>query len=338
MADRTIEYPLLLIDGNNLINRTYFTPGFQELETEQGLRIGALYGFFRNMFLLIEDYPQNKPIVCWDGGKSPKRLELLPNYKQREKKEDETGQTPLYEQIDMAINVLPELFGIPCLKFRDVEADDIIAFCSLHTHNSVIYSNDKDFAQLIRPGHSLVKSSRKGVERFTHGNYKTASKWKIYPKEVKLLLALMGDKADNVPGVPSVGQKVAQRILETLREKPYWESTIEGDYQNLKTVCQEIVESSQKRTWRIKKVLDHWEDFELSLKVVDLYRNDLLEDEQKEIIIQVCNSIHHMEFEKCQELLFEWEFILDLETAQKVINKGYVREESDLATSILDFL
>jgi DNA polymerase-1 len=331
-----IKESLLLVDGNNILQRAYHIPGFQKLETTNGLRIGALYGFLRAIFNIADANPRFRMVVCWDGGRCPRRMSLKASYKDRPKKEDTTGQMPVYDQISLAEEVLADM-GIASFRFPQVEADDIIAVLSLNSQSSIIYSNDKDFAQLIRPGHRLVRTAKREDEYLRYDNYRIRSKHELDPLEFRLFLSISGDKIDGVPGVSGLGDKSAIALLKASREKPYASKMLDpvnGDPSLLQGVAQEILDAKVPRMGRLKYLKEKWPEFLQSLALVDLWRKDLLSEELIEKCIARCNEKRPFNREGLEDRFDEYDFLLDLDSIEDYCNGVEDEDAEDIWDSI----
>lgn len=332
-----ISQSLLLVDGNNILQRTYHILGFQRLETPEGLRIGALYGFLRAIFNIADANPRYRMVVCWDGGRCPRRMSLRETYKDRVKKEDTTGQMPIYEQISLAEEILSEM-GIVSLRFRQVEADDIISVLSRNCQGSLIYSNDKDFAQLIRPGHRLVKTAKREEVYLRYDNLREVSKYKLDPLELRLFLAISGDKVDGVPGVSGLGEKTTIAFLQKSREKAYASKMLDpinGNVSLLRDLAQELMDDKSLKMGRLKHLEDKWGEFQQSLALVDLWRQDLLSEEITDLCIQRCNQKGIFNREAVEERFDSYDFLLDVDAMEDYCNGIEEDDSEDILNAFL---
>lgn len=332
MSKFKIDQSILLIDGNNIINRSYHIKSLQNLQTSYGLKLGALYGFLNSVFKIAEDNMRYKLVVCWDGGRSNRRMALKETYKNRKKREDTTGQVPLYDQIAMAEEILGQM-GVPSLRYAGVEADDIIAVLSREARGSLIYSNDKDFAQLIRPGHRWVRTATRNEEYFDHNNLEKIYKHGLTPLETRLFLAISGDAIDGVPGIKGIGDKTAIYLLKYLRDVDYGSSVLEvngGSTHMLKKAAKDIMDSGVPRMNRLAYVESRWEDFERSLALVDLWREDLLDPEIGQECIEKVEERTYFSRDLVQELFDKYEFMLDIDSMEECCKPKF-DEESSLA-------
>ncbi len=210
---------LFLIDGYALIYRAFFAMLARPLTTSRGENTSVAWGI-ANFLLRLAD--RHRPeYVAWvhDAGTSF-RHERFPDYKATRQKLDEELQQDFDHSITR-VEALLAAFRVPLLAVPGYEADDVIATlagqAAARGVDVVIVSGDKDFYQLIGPRVSLLNPGRGGPaaveERFvTAAN--AAERLGVPPEQTVDFLALVGDTADNVPGVRGVGEKTAQKLLQ----------------------------------------------------------------------------------------------------------------------------
>ena len=199
---------LVLIDGSALIFRAFFAIP-SSFMTPEGLHTNAVYGFALMLNKLLAGRFPDHAAVVFDTPKPTFRAERYPEYKADRPPMDNT----LREQIPW-IHKLVDAHKLPRLAVPGYEADDIIGTL---THQAVtagmevlIVSGDKDFAQLIGPSVRMLDSMR----QVTYDAALVKKKWGVPPEQFVDFLALMGDKIDNIPGVPGIGKKTAATLLE----------------------------------------------------------------------------------------------------------------------------
>jgi len=201
--------PIVLVDGSSYLYRAFHA--LPPLTNSAGQATGAVKGVISMIRRLHKDYPGSPVAVVFDAKGKTFRDEMFPEYKaQRPPMPDE-----LREQVE-PIHAIVRAMGLPLLCVEGVEADDVIGTlarqASAQGRPVVISTGDKDMAQLVGDHVTLVNTmtdtvlDRAGVEQ----------KFGIPPELVIDLLALMGDKTDNIPGVPGVGEKTALGLLQGL--------------------------------------------------------------------------------------------------------------------------
>jgi DNA polymerase-1 len=201
--------PLVLVDGSSYIYRAYHA--LPSLTNSQGLATGAVKGVINMLRRLQKDYPESIIAVVFDAKGKTFRDELFAEYKaHRPPMPDD-----LREQIK-PIHGIVRAMGLPLLCVEGVEADDVIgtlaAEASSHSREVVISTGDKDMAQLVNEYVTLVNT----MTDTTMDPAGVREKFGIPPELIIDYLALMGDKVDNIPGVPGVGEKTALALLQGL--------------------------------------------------------------------------------------------------------------------------
>ncbi|MFT8797630.1 DNA polymerase I [Zymomonas mobilis] len=211
MTEYSDKPHLILIDGSGYIFRAYHR--LPPLTNKAGLPAGAVYGFTTMLWKLVEnirkqdDAPTHFAVI-FDSSRKSFRQDLYPAYKAHRPPppEDLVPQFPLIREATRA-------FSVPSIEQEGLEADDIIACYSRvaleRGFQVTVYSSDKDLMQLIQPRLNLFDP----VNNCLIGSEQVVKKFGVVPEKLGDLLALMGDTADNIPGVPGVGPKTASRLI-----------------------------------------------------------------------------------------------------------------------------
>lgn len=200
---------VVLIDGSSLIYRAFFAIP-SDFRTSLGLPTNATYGFALMFRKILAGKKPSMGAVVWDTPGRTFRDEMYPAYKaHRPRMPDE-----LEVQIEW-IHKIVEAHDFPTLSAPGFEADDVIGTLTKQAialgHEVHIISADKDFAQLISDDVKMIDTMRD----ITYDPELVRKKWGVPPSSIVDLLALMGDKVDNVPGVAGIGQKGAAKLIET---------------------------------------------------------------------------------------------------------------------------
>ncbi|MDR0690385.1 MAG: DNA polymerase I [Spirochaetaceae bacterium] len=245
--------PLYLIDAYGLIYRSYFAFMSRPLRNPAGKNVSALFGFARALISLLDEGAPGMDDAEKPLEKAPKPLRLgvvfdspaptfrhrqYPEYKATRQKapEDLHAQVPLVEETLRAL-------GVPVLRAEGYEADDIIATlarrCQGENRRCYILSSDKDLLQLVgqgtyelRPAKAVRTEAGGAVSRGGYelvGPAEVKAEWGVLPDKVLDLLALIGDSADNVPGVKGVGEKTAVKLMARY-------GSLDGIYRNLAAI------------------------------------------------------------------------------------------------------
>jgi DNA polymerase-1 len=206
---------LLLVDGHYYLYRSFFA--IRGLTNSKGEPTNAIYGFVKALRRMISDLKPDYAAVVWDAGLPERRTQLQPEYKQhRDEMPDdlEVQQEPLQKIVPM--------MGVASVFLENHEADDLIASYVTEARGMgiecVVATNDKDILQLVSDGVSIYSTAKTDVGE-GNGGFKllgipeVREKWGVDPERIADVLALTGDSADNIPGVPGVGGKTAAKWI-----------------------------------------------------------------------------------------------------------------------------
>lgn len=217
---------LFIVDAMALAFRSYHAIS-RPLTTSSGMPTQAIYGSLMFFFNLIEKEKPDYLLVASDCAAPTFRHDLYDGYKahRKEMPEDLAVQIPyLYRAF--------EALGCPVLKQEGLEADDLIGSLVHQWSNEslkcFIVSGDKDFLQLVGPDVSLYSPKKGGIVTVTDVAGVKA-KYGVGPEHVIDILALVGDTADNVPGVPGIGEKGAAKLIQNF-------GSLESIYENLDNI------------------------------------------------------------------------------------------------------
>ena len=200
---------LILVDGSSYLFRAYHA--LPPLTNSKGLNTGAAKGVIGMIRKLVADYDGDQVVVVFDAKGPTFRHEMYADYKaNRPPMPDE-----LREQIE-PIHAAIKAMGLPLICIGGVEADDVIGTLSVEAASSgrevVISTGDKDMAQLVNDKVTLINT----MNNTAMDSAGVVDKFGVPPELIIDLLALMGDKVDNIPGVAGVGEKTATALLQHL--------------------------------------------------------------------------------------------------------------------------
>jgi DNA polymerase-1 len=199
--------PIVLVDGSSYLYRAYHA--VPPLTNSLGKPTGAVKGIVNMMRRLQNDYPLSTHVVVFDAQGRTFRDDIFSGYK--------ANRSPmpvqLRYQIEPVHNIIRAM-GMPILSYKGVEADDVIGTLAVEASEAgkavVISTSDKDLAQLVNQNVTLENTmtnrllDREGV----------IQKFGVPPELIVDYLALLGDRSDNIPGVPGVGVKSALGLLQ----------------------------------------------------------------------------------------------------------------------------
>lgn len=231
---------LYLLDGMALAYRAHFALIRSPIYTSKGFNTSAIFGFTNTLVSLIADQKPSHLAVVFDTSAPTERHVLHPEYKANREAmpEDLAAALPHLSRI-------AEAFGIPILKMDGYEADDIIGTLA---HRAVgegfdevfMVTPDKDFGQLVTDRIKMYRPSRKGDGAEILDVEAIKEKWGIERVDQVIdMLGLCGDTSDNIPGVPGIGPKTAEKLLAT--------------YDNVENLIAHVDELKGKQQERIRE-------------------------------------------------------------------------------------
>lgn len=216
---------LLLIDGHSILNRAYY--GLPDLTNSKGQHTNAVYGFLNMMFKYIDTEKPDHFAVAFDVSAPTFRHEMYKEYKGTRHPMDPElkEQVPMIQEMLMAMDV-------PIVKKAGLEADDILGTLSVQAEKAgyevTIVSGDRDLLQLATDHVkiSIPKTKKTGTEIEDYYAKDVLASKGVTPQEFIDVKALWGDTADNIPGVPSIGEKTATAIIQSYQ-------TVENAYAHI---------------------------------------------------------------------------------------------------------
>lgn len=198
---------LILVDGSSYLYRAFHA--LPPLTNRNGQPTGAVYGVVRMVRKLLEQEQPDRVAVIFDAKGKTFRHEMYSDYK--------ANRPPMPDDLQVQIEPLHQLIkalGIPLLSEAGVEADDVIGTLAkiavADKHRVLISTGDKDMAQLVNKDVTLINTMNDAYMDVAG----VSEKFGVTPEQIIDYLALMGDKVDNIPGVPGVGPKTATKWLQ----------------------------------------------------------------------------------------------------------------------------
>ena len=204
---------IVLIDGHSILNRAFY--GVPDLTNSEGLHTNAIYGFLNIMFKILEEEKPEYLTVAFDVHAPTFRHEMYAEYKGTRK--------PMLDELREQVPVMKEVLkamGIKIIEQAGLEADDLLGTlskkCEANGMDVSIISGDRDLLQLATERVKIripkTKQGKTEVEDYYAVDVK--ERYGVSPKEFIDVKALMGDTSDNIPGVPSIGEKTATKIVQ----------------------------------------------------------------------------------------------------------------------------
>ena len=203
---------IVLIDGHSILNRAFY--GLPDLTNAEGLHTNAIYGFLTIMFKLLEEEKPEYLTVAFDVH--------APTFRHKMYAESKGTRNPMADELRQQVPVIKEVLhamGVKMIECAGLEADDLIGTLSNRCENEgmevTVISGDRDLLQLATEHVKIrIPKTKQGKTEIEDYYAKDVEeRYQVTPKEFIDLKALMGDTADNIPGVPSIGEKTATKII-----------------------------------------------------------------------------------------------------------------------------
>ena len=275
---------LLLIDGHSILSRAFY--GIPMLTSSRGIHTNAVYGFLNILFKVIDEEQADHLAVAFDLSRHTFRTELFSGYKgtRKEMPEELREQVPIIQEILKAMN-------IPILTMEQYEADDILGTIAKRSQKEgisvTVLSGDRDLLQLADEDIkiSIPKTSKGRTEVFQYYPEDVKAEWGVTPLEFIDMKGLMGDSSDNIPGVPSIGEKTARTIIQQFH-------SIENAYAHI----DEVPKRAQKA------LAEHYDMAQLSKKLATIITEVPIDFTYEQA------AVADMYNEKALELMKQYEF------------------------------
>ena len=319
---------ILLIDGHSILNRAFY--GIPDLTNSEGRHTGAVYGFLNILFRILDEEKPDYLTVAFDVHEPTFRHKIYSQYKGTRK----PMPSELREQVPLIQEMLTAM-GIKIVSKGGYEADDLLGTLARKSEQKgmdvTILSGDRDLLQLATEKVMIrLPKTSKGkttIEDF-HGE-QVLEKYQVTPPQIIDLKALMGDSADNIPGIPGVGEKTATKLIVQY-----------GSIENAHDHLEEIKPNKAKESLR-----DHYDLAQLSKTLATINTDSPLEYDYQEARLgnlytqeafQLCkrlefkNLLSHFENVSAEEETLEENFFTceDLAGAESIFEKaascGYV--------------
>ena len=246
-----VNNKVCVIDGNALMHRAFHainTP----LTAPDGTPTNAVFGFFNMFMKFVTALKPDVTICTFDHGKATHRLELFEEYKANRPKMDDKlrVQFPIVEQVLHAMDV-------PIVVEEGWEGDDVMGsiskLCDEQGRVCYLVTGDKDMNQLVCDSVFTVTTDRKANNVIIRDEEAVRERFGVRPNQIVDYLALVGDHADNIPGVEGIGDKGAAQLLQKY-------DTLDGIYSNL----------SDFKGKRLENLINHKDDAYLSQKLATI--------------------------------------------------------------------
>lgn len=247
---------LVLIDGHSILNRAFF--GLPDLTNSEGLHTNAVYGFLNILFKILEEEQPDYLTVAFDVHAPTFRHKMFDAYKGTRSPMDDA----LRQQVPLMKEMLTAM-GVRIVEMEGYEADDILGtIAGMGEREGMdvsVVSGDRDLLQLATDHVKIriPKTKKTGTEIEDYLAADVKARYLVTPKEFIDVKALMGDTADNIPGVPGIGEKTATALIEK--------------YGNIEAVHEDAANVKPPRA--SKNIVEFWDQAVLSKELATIITN-----------------------------------------------------------------
>ncbi len=244
---------LVLIDGHSILNRAFF--GLPDLTNSEGLHTNAVYGFLNILFKILEEEKPDYLTVAFDVHAPTFRHKMFDTYKGTRSPMDDA----LRQQVPLMKEMLTAM-GVRIVEMEGYEADDILGtIAGMGEREGMdvsVVSGDRDLLQLATEHVKIriPKTKKTGTEIEDYLAADVKARYMVTPKEFIDVKALMGDTADNIPGVPGIGEKTATALIEK--------------YGNIEAVHEDAANVKPPRA--SKNIVEFWDQAVLSKELATI--------------------------------------------------------------------
>lgn len=274
---------LLLLDSNSLMNRAFYA--LPPLTNSDGINTNAILGFMNMLFKMKEEINPDSIIATFDL--------KAPTFRHKEYSEYKAGRNKMPPELAEQFPIIKELFklmGIKIFEIEGFEADDIIGTVSRFAEDNdsevFVVTGDKDALQLASDRTKIVITKKGVSETAVYDEKAFINEFEVTPHQFIDVKGLMGDKSDNIPGVPGVGEKTAFKLI-----KEY--GSIEEVLKNIDNIAgkklKENLESNTEQAIFSKKLATIMREVPIELTVEDISSND------KENILEIKKMLMKLE-------------------------------------------
>ena len=299
---------ICVIDGNALMHRAFHAIS-TSLRSSDGTPTNAVFGFFNMFCKFVSELKPDVTLCTFDHGKATHRLELFGDYKANRPKMDDDlrVQFPVVEEVLHSMDV-------PIIVEEGWEGDDVMGtiskMCSDNNLTCYLVTGDKDMNQLVANNIFTVTTDRKAKDVIIRDSEAVKARFGVRPDQIIDYLAIVGDHADNIPGVEGIGEKGAAQLLEKY-------GTLDKIYENL----------SDFKGKRLENLINHKDDAYLSQKLATINTELNLDLD--------LNSIQSFNYDEnaLNETLEQFELRATAASFKKMMNVLKLNESDNLETS-----
>ncbi|MBS6601104.1 MAG: DNA polymerase I [Clostridium sp.] len=323
---------LLILDSNSLMNRAFYA--LPPLTTSEGISTSAIYGFMNMLLKMKEEIKPDYIVAAFDR--------KAPTFRHKEYSDYKAGRKKMPAELAMQFPIIKDILKNLAIEIYEIdgfEADDIIGtvanLCEKEGIEVYVVTGDKDALQLASENINVIITKKGVTETAEYNKQAFIHEYKITPKQFIDVKGLMGDKSDNIPGVPGIGEKTAFKLIQTY-------GSIEEVLNNVENVngkkLKENLEEYREQALFSKKLATIITEVPIDINLDDIKSNDnfnkealkeqLMKLEMKKLLYKIIGE------DEKKEISINKETINTLEALKKTLEE--IKDEAFFTYTVLD--
>ena len=323
---------LLILDSNSLMNRAFYA--LPPLTNSEGISTSAIYGFMNMLLKMKEEIKPDYIVAAFDR--------KAPTFRHKEYSDYKAGRKKMPAELAMQFPIIKDILKNLAIEIYEIdgfEADDIIGtvanLCEKEGIEVYVVTGDKDALQLASENINVIITKKGVTETAEYNKQAFIHEYKITPKQFIDVKGLMGDKSDNIPGVPGIGEKTAFKLIQTY-------GSIEEVLNNVENVngkkLKENLEEYREQALFSKKLATIITEVPIDINLDDIKSNDnfnkealkeqLMKLEMKKLLYKIIGE------DEKKEISINKETINTLEALKKTLEE--IKDEAFFTYTVLD--
>lgn len=323
---------LLILDSNSLMNRAFYA--LPPLTNSEGISTNAIYGFMNMLLKMKEEIKPNYIVAAFDR--------KAPTFRHKEYSDYKAGRKKMPAELAMQFPIIKDILKNLAIEIYEIdgfEADDIIGtvanLCEKEGIEVYVVTGDKDALQLASENINVIITKKGVTETAEYNKQAFIDEYKITPKQFIDVKGLMGDKSDNIPGVPGIGEKTAFKLIQTY-------GSIEEVLNNVENVngkkLKENLEEYREQALFSKKLATIITEVPIDINLEDIKSNEnfnkealkeqLMKLEMKKLLYKIIGE------DEKKEISINKETINTLEALKKTLEE--IKDEAFFTYTVLD--
>lgn len=323
---------LLILDSNSLMNRAFYA--LPPLTTSEGISTSAIYGFMNMLLKMKEEIKPDYIVAAFDR--------KAPTFRHKEYSDYKAGRKKMPAELAMQFPIIKDILKNLAIEIYEIdgfEADDIIGtvanLCEKEGIEVYVVTGDKDALQLVSENINVIITKKGVTETEEYNKQAFIHEYKITPKQFIDVKGLMGDKSDNIPGVPGIGEKTAFKLIQTY-------GSIEEVLNNVENVngkrLKENLEEYREQALFSKKLATIITEVPIDINLEDIKSNEnfnkealkeqLMKLEMKKLLYKIIGE------DEKKEISINKETINTLDALKKTLEE--IKDEAFFTYTVLD--